>query len=58
VRIVLMHAPSGLLDIGGPAFTVALCGHTLGDLPPLVMPHGALTRRYRPAASSSATAAA
>lgn len=52
VRIVLMHAPSSLLDIGDRAFTVALCGHThggqvvLGDRPPLVMPHGALTRRY------------
>jgi len=52
VRIVLMHAPSSLLDIGDRAFTVALCGHThggqvvLGDLPPLLMPHGALTRRY------------
>ncbi len=52
VRIVLMHAPSGLLDIGDRPFTVALCGHThggqvvLGGLQPLVMPHGALTRRY------------
>jgi len=52
LRIVLMHAPSSLLDLCDRAFTVALCGHThggqvvLGDLPPLVMPHGALTRRY------------
>jgi predicted MPP superfamily phosphohydrolase len=52
LRIVLMHAPSSLLDLGDRAFTLALCGHThggqvvLGDLPPLVMPHGALTRRY------------
>lgn len=52
LRIVLMHAPSSLLDIGDRPFAVALCGHThggqvvLGDLPPLVMPHGELTRRY------------
>jgi uncharacterized protein len=52
VRIVLMHAPSGLLDLGRERFDVALCGHTHGGqvaLPggtPLVVPHGALSRRY------------
>jgi predicted phosphodiesterase len=30
VRIVLMHAPSGLLDIGDRPFDVALSGHTHG----------------------------
>jgi predicted MPP superfamily phosphohydrolase len=51
VRIVLMHAPSGLLDLGERPFTVALCGHTHGGQVVLrglrlVMPHGALSRRY------------
>jgi predicted MPP superfamily phosphohydrolase len=52
VRIVLMHAPSGLLDLGGEHFDVALCGHTHGGqlaLPgglPLVVPQGRLSRRY------------
>jgi predicted MPP superfamily phosphohydrolase len=52
VRLLLMHAPSGLLDIGDRAFSVALCGHTHGGqiaLPggrPLVVPHGALSRRH------------
>jgi predicted MPP superfamily phosphohydrolase len=47
-----MHAPSGLLDLGGERFEVALCGHTHGGqiaLPggtPLLVPHGALSRRY------------
>ncbi len=51
-RIVLMHAPSGLLDIGEHRFDLALCGHTHGGqiaLPggrPLILPHGALSRRY------------
>jgi predicted MPP superfamily phosphohydrolase len=50
VRIVLMHQPSGLLDIGGEPFALALCGHTHGGqiaLPggfPLVVPHGPLSR--------------
>ena len=45
LRVVLMHAPSGLLDIGVEAFTVAVCGHTHGGqvaLPsgrPLVVGH-------------------
>jgi len=52
LRVVLMHAPSGLLDLGDVRFEVALCGHTHGgqvSLPggrPLVVPHGALSRRY------------
>ena len=51
-RIVLMHAPSGVLDIGDNRFELALCGHTHGGqiaLPggrPLVLPAGALSRRY------------
>lgn len=52
VRVVLMHAPSGLLDLGAERFDLALCGHTHGGqlaLPggaPLVVPHGRLSRRY------------
>lgn len=51
-RVLLMHAPSGLLDAGDRAFAVALCGHTHGGqvaLPggrPLIVAHGALSRRY------------
>jgi uncharacterized protein len=52
VRIVLMHSPSGLLDLGAERFDLALCGHTHGGqlaLPggvPIVLPHGPLSRRY------------
>jgi uncharacterized protein len=52
VRIVLMHAPSGLLDIGDRRFDVALCGHTHGgqvalpDGRPLLVAHGPLSRRF------------
>jgi predicted MPP superfamily phosphohydrolase len=52
VRLLLMHAPSGLLDLGGRGFDLALCGHTHGGqiaLPggrPVVVPHGELSRRY------------
>jgi uncharacterized protein len=52
-RIVLMHAPDGLLSIGDRAFSLALCGHTHGGqivlpgLPPIVMPKGRLSRRYQ-----------
>jgi predicted MPP superfamily phosphohydrolase len=52
LRIVLMHAPSGLLDIGAHRFDLALCGHTHGGqvaLPggrPILLPGGALSRRY------------
>jgi len=52
IRVVLMHAPSGLLDLAGERFDLALCGHTHGGqlaLPggvPIVVPHGRLSRRY------------
>jgi hypothetical protein len=52
IRIVLMHAPSGVLDIGANRFDLALCGHTHGGqmaLPggiPIAVPNGALSRRY------------
>ena len=52
IRVVLMHAPSGLLDLGAEHFDLALCGHTHGGqlaLPggiPVVVPHGRLSRRY------------
>ena len=52
VRIILMHAPSGLLDLEAYTFDLALCGHTHGGqiaLPggiPIVVPHGALSRKY------------
>jgi predicted MPP superfamily phosphohydrolase len=52
VRIVLMHSPSGLLDLGQERFDLALCGHTHGGqlaLPggvPIVVPQGPLSRRY------------
>lgn len=51
-RILLMHAPSGLVDVGRTWFDLALCGHTHGGqiaLPggiPIVVPHGPLSRRY------------
>jgi predicted MPP superfamily phosphohydrolase len=52
VRVLLMHQPSGLLDIGGQSFDVAVCGHTHGGqiaLPggrPIIVANGRLTRRY------------
>src|SRR5688572_23997413 len=52
VRIVLMHAPSGMLDIGERSFAVAFCGHTHGGqiaLPngrPLIVAKGRLSRQY------------
>jgi uncharacterized protein len=52
VRLVLMHSPSNLLDLGPHRFDLALCGHTHGGqiaLPggiPLVLPKGSLSRRY------------
>jgi predicted MPP superfamily phosphohydrolase len=52
IRIVLMHTPSGLLDIGDERFELALCGHTHGGqiaLPggvPILLPPGPLIRRY------------
>jgi predicted MPP superfamily phosphohydrolase len=51
-RLLLMHAPSGLLDAGTNRFDVAFCGHTHGgqialpDGRPLAVPNGALSRRY------------
>lgn len=51
-RIALMHDPSTLLALDGHRFHLALAGHTHGGqiaLPggvPLVMPEGALARRY------------
>jgi predicted MPP superfamily phosphohydrolase len=52
VRVVLMHAPSGLLDLGDRPFHVALCGHTHGGqiaLPngrPILVGSGPLSRRF------------
>ena len=52
VRIVLMHAPDGLIAIGDRAFDLALCGHTHGGqiaLPwgtPIFVPRGRLSRRF------------
>jgi len=51
-RIVLMHAPSNLLDVGDREFVVAMCGHTHGGQiafpngKPLKVAHGPLSRRY------------
>lgn len=52
VRLVLMHAPDGLLSIGDRRFDLAMCGHTHGGqiaLPwgtPIVVPRGRLSRRF------------
>jgi predicted MPP superfamily phosphohydrolase len=52
VQLVLMHAPSGLLDLAGARFTLALAGHThggqiaLGPDRPVIVPWGALSRTY------------
>jgi predicted MPP superfamily phosphohydrolase len=52
VRIVLMHAPDGLLAAGDRHFDLAVCGHTHGGqivMPGGVMPylpHGALSREF------------
>lgn len=51
-RILLMHAPSGLLDLKSHHFDLALSGHTHGGqiaLPggrPLLLPHGELSGVY------------
>jgi predicted MPP superfamily phosphohydrolase len=51
-RLVLMHAPSNLLDVGDHPFAVAICGHThggqiaLANGRPLKVAHGRLSRRY------------
>lgn len=52
VRVVLMHQPSSLEQIGGRHFDVAFCGHTHGGQialsrgRPLIVPTGPLSRRY------------
>ena len=52
VRILLMHAPDGLLAAGNRPFDIAMCGHTHGGqivLPGGTMPylpHGTLSRDY------------
>jgi predicted MPP superfamily phosphohydrolase len=52
VQLVLMHAPSGLLDLAGAPFTLAFAGHThggqiaLGPDRPVIVPWGALSRTY------------
>jgi predicted MPP superfamily phosphohydrolase len=52
VQLVLMHAPSGLLDLASARFTLALAGHThggqiaLGPDRPVIVPWGALSRTY------------
>lgn len=52
VRILLMHAPDGLLAAGDHHFDLALCGHTHGGqivLPGGVkpyLPHGELSRKF------------
>ena len=52
IRILLMHAPDGLLAAGNRHFDIALCGHTHGGqivLPGGTMPylpHGTLSREY------------
>jgi len=52
IRIILMHAPSGLIDLGDRRFDLALCGHTHGGqiaLPggrAVAVPAGLLSRRF------------
>lgn len=52
LRVVVMHAPSGILDVGQHRFDIAFAGHTHGGQialsggRPLVLPSGALSRRY------------
>jgi len=52
VKLVLMHSPSGLIDLASRPFSLAFCGHTHGgqialpDGRPVVVAHGALSRRY------------
>ncbi|MBA3968936.1 MAG: metallophosphoesterase family protein [Gemmatimonadetes bacterium] len=52
IRVVLMHNPSSLLDLGEERFDLALCGHVHGGqiaLPggrAIIVPHGPLSRRY------------
>ena len=52
VRVVLMHSPDGLLDLGRRDFDVALCGHTHGGQVTtprgraILLPHDKLSRQY------------
>jgi len=52
VRVIIMHAPDGLLSLGETTFRLAFCGHTHGgqiSLPggrPIVVPAGRLSRTY------------
>jgi uncharacterized protein len=52
VRIMLMHAPDGLLSVGTHHFDLAVCGHTHGGQIVLpgglipYLPHGELSREY------------
>ncbi len=52
IRLLLMHSPSGLLDLREQPFTIAFAGHTHGGqiaLPggyPPYVPHGAFSRQY------------
>ncbi|RFP14605.1 metallophosphoesterase [Duganella sp. BJB475] len=52
VRVLLMHAPDGLLKLAGRRFDVAFAGHTHGgqialrDGTPLVLPAGPLSRPF------------
>ena len=52
VRILLMHAPDGLLAAGDRHFDIAVCGHTHGGqivMPGGIMPylpHGSLSREF------------
>jgi predicted MPP superfamily phosphohydrolase len=51
IRIILMHAPDGLLTLGESHFDLAVCGHThggqitVGPLKPY-LPYGELSRKY------------
>jgi predicted MPP superfamily phosphohydrolase len=51
VRIVIMHAPDGLLTLGDREFDLALCGHTHGGQ--IVLPTGTIP--YLPAGKLSRT---
>ena len=52
VRIVLMHAPDGLLAVGDRHYDLAVCGHTHGGQIALpggsmpYLPYGKLSRKY------------
>jgi predicted MPP superfamily phosphohydrolase len=52
IRILLMHAPDGLLLLGDEKFDAGFAGHTHGgqiafsDGTPIVVPHGPLCREY------------